>query len=45
MWELDTEALARVEALDGYYVLLCSAPAKRADSSALLRRWKQEGTI
>src|SRR5213082_1362941 len=25
-WEVDEEALARAEALDGYYVLICSWP-------------------
>jgi transposase len=44
-WAVDAEALARGEALDGYYVLLTSAPVERAESSALLRMWKQESQI
>jgi transposase len=44
-WAVDTEALARAEALDGYYVLLTSTPVERADGSALLRMWKQESQI
>jgi len=44
-WEVDEEALAQAEALDGYYVLLCTWPKERADSSAVLRRWKQESEI
>ena len=37
--------LARAEALDGYYVLLTSWAQAAADSSALLRKWKQEEQI
>jgi transposase len=44
-WEIDAAALARAEALDGYYVLLASWPKERADSNALLRKWKQEEQI
>jgi transposase len=44
-WAVDAEALSRAEALDGYYVLLTSVPGERADSSALLRMWKQESQI
>lgn len=44
-WEVDTAALARAEALDGYYVLLSSWPKARAESSALLQKWKQEEQI
>jgi transposase len=44
-WEVDAEALKRAEALDGYYVLLCSLPEERGDSHALLRMWKREATI
>jgi hypothetical protein len=44
-WAVDAAALARAEALDGYYVLLCSWPPERADSSGLLRKWKQEEQI
>ena len=44
-WKVEAAALARAEALDGYYVLLCSWPKERADSSALLRKWKQEEQI
>jgi transposase len=44
-WEVDPEALKRAEALDGYYVLLCSLPVERADSSELLRRYKRETVI
>jgi transposase len=44
-WSVDAAALARAEALDGYYVLLTSIPVERADSSALLRMWKQEAQI
>jgi transposase len=44
-WSVDAEALARAEALDGYYVLLTSVPVERADRSALLRMWKQESQI
>jgi transposase len=44
-WAVDAEALARAEELDGYYVLLTSVPVERADSSALLRLWKQESQI
>jgi len=44
-WEVNAAALARAEALDGYYVLLTSWPTERADSSALLRKWKQEEQI
>lgn len=44
-WESDALALARAEALDGYYVLLCSWPKEKATASELLVRYKQEGTI
>jgi transposase len=44
-WEVDREGLARAEALDGYYVLLCSLPVERADSSEMLRRYKRETVI
>lgn len=44
-WEVDAEALERAEALDGYYVLLCSLPKERGDSSALRRMWKREAII
>jgi transposase len=44
-WAVEPEALSRAEALDGYYVLLTSAAVERADSSALLRIWKQESQI
>jgi transposase len=44
-WEVDAEALSRAEALDGYYVLLCSWPKEKADASTLLRRWKGEAII
>lgn len=44
-WEVDAEALERAEALDGYYVLLCSLPHERGDSNALLRMWKREAVI
>jgi transposase len=45
VWEVDQEALAGVEALDGYYVLLTSWPPEKATSLELLVRWKQEGQI
>jgi transposase len=44
-WAVEAAALARAEALDGYYVLLTSWSKERADSSALLRKWKQEEQI
>jgi transposase len=44
-WEVNAAALARAEALDGYYVLLTSWLKEQADSSALLRKWKQEEQI
>jgi hypothetical protein len=44
-WEVDAEALSSAEALDGYYVLLCSLPEERGDSNALLRLWKREALI
>jgi len=44
-WAVDALALARAEALDGYYVLLTSWPKEKADSNALLRKWKQEEQI
>jgi transposase len=44
-WEVDEAALQAAERLDGYYVLLCSWPSDRADSSSLLRRWKQEWQV
>jgi transposase len=44
-WEVEAAALARAEALDGYYVLLTSWPTEPADSSSLLRKWKQEEQI
>ena len=44
-WAVDAAALAGVEALDGYYVLLTSWPKEQADRSALLRKWKQEEQI
>jgi transposase len=44
-WEVDEGALARAEALDGYYVLLCSWSKEKADASTLLRRWKGEAII
>jgi transposase len=44
-WEVDPKALKRAEALDGYYVLLCSLPMEQGDSHELLRRWKRETVI
>jgi hypothetical protein len=44
-WTIDAQALQRAEALDGYYVLLCSWPKEKATASELLVRYKQEGTI
>lgn len=44
-WEVDAAALQRAEALDGYYVLLCSWPKEKATASELLVRYKQEGVI
>jgi hypothetical protein len=44
-WEVDAEALAAAEALDGYYVLLTSWPKEKETSRELLVRWKQEETI
>jgi transposase len=44
-WEVDAEAVKRAEALDGYYVLLCSLPEERGNSHALLRLWKREALI
>jgi hypothetical protein len=38
-WEVDAEAPSRAEALDGSYVLLCSLPVERTESSELLRRY------
>jgi transposase len=43
--ELVTEALARAEALDGYYVLETTRPATEADASALLSEWKGQWQI
>ncbi len=45
IWAVDAAALARAEALDGYYVLLTSVSAAPTDSSAVLRKWKQEEQI
>jgi hypothetical protein len=44
-WAVDAAAQARAEALDGYYLLLTSWPKEQADSSALLRKGKQEEQI
>jgi hypothetical protein len=44
-WAVDEAAVAAAERLDGYYVLLTSWPAARADASALLCRWKREWQI
>jgi hypothetical protein len=44
-WAIDVQAWERAEALDGYYVLLCSWPKEKASASDLLVRYKQEGTI
>jgi hypothetical protein len=44
-WAVNTAALERAEALDGYYVLLCSWPKENATASELLGKWKQEATI
>jgi transposase len=44
-WEIDPEAVAAAERLDGYYVLLTSWPPEKAEASALLRRWKGEWQI
>jgi transposase len=44
-WEVDGEAVAAAESLDGYYVLLTSWQSERAAPSALLRRWKGEWQI
>jgi len=44
-WAVNAAALARAEALDGYYVLLCSWPKEKATPSELLGKWKQEATI
>jgi hypothetical protein len=38
-------ALARAEALDGYYVLESTRPAAEADASALLRQWKGQWQV
>lgn len=44
-WELDEEALAREEKLDGYYVLYTSLKGEGVSSLELLRRWKQQGQL
>jgi transposase len=44
-WAVNAAALQRGEALDGYYVLLCSWSKEQATSSALLGKWKQEAVI
>jgi transposase len=44
-WEVDETALAKAEALDGYYVLLTSWPKEKATKSALLKLWKQEEVV
>jgi uncharacterized protein DUF4277/DDE family transposase len=44
-WGVNAAALQRAEALDGYYVLLCSWAKERATKSELLGKWKQEATI
>lgn len=44
-WAVDAAAVARAEALDGYYVLLCSWPQEKATVSELLVKWKQEEQI
>lgn len=44
-WEVDAAAVAQAEALDGYYVLLCSWPKEKATASELLVKWKQEEQI
>jgi hypothetical protein len=44
-WGVNAPALQRAEALDGYYVLLCSWPKERATPSELLGKWKQEAMI
>ena len=44
-WTVNAAALQRAEALDGYYVLLCSWPKEKATNSELLGKWKQEALI
>ncbi len=44
-WAVNTATLQRAEALDGYYVLLCSWSKEQATSSELLGKWKQEAVI
>lgn len=44
-WEVDAAAVKAAEALDGYYVLLCSLPEEQGESSALLQLWKREAVI
>ncbi|HEY3082232.1 MAG TPA: IS1634 family transposase [Chloroflexota bacterium] len=43
--ELVPAALARAEALDGYYVLETTRPAAEADASALLTTWKGQWQV
>jgi hypothetical protein len=43
--ELVPAALARAEALDGYYVLEATRPAAETDSGALLRQWKGQWQV
>jgi hypothetical protein len=43
--ELMPEALARAEALDGYYVLETTRPVAEADADALLAEWKGQWQI
>jgi transposase len=44
-WAVNAAALQRAEALDGYYVLLCSWSKEQATQSELLGKWKQEAMI
>jgi hypothetical protein len=43
--ELIPDALARAEALDGYYVLETTRPAEAADARALLAEWKGQWQV
>lgn len=44
-WERDPEAIARTEALDGFYVLVTNLPAEQYDASAVLRHFKGQWQV
>jgi len=44
-WEVDTDALATVEAQDGFYVLVTNLPIDQYDASAVLQLYKGQAKV